>query len=210
MADYTANDLEAVRQVLAGNVSLAEAARTYSPRQSALLAVTILTAANAQFTYKGEYGQLLEEIARLPGVPQEGFDRYKPKPDWYVLKSFTRLVAISKRLGLFSTRDRAGNDLRLVPQPRLQALLGEHPDYREFACSVYEQASHTINQARQQHQEHMRLKRVRLDRIMRAIERDPVLRRANLTHFDAYDLHDVHRRLGELLGEIYPSEETQP
>jgi hypothetical protein len=89
MSAITAAELRAVRQVLAGKVSLVTVATDYTPREAILTAVAILWLAGwREPAFRQEFNTLLELLVREPGVPRDNFAGIDVEnlPKWYTKK----------------------------------------------------------------------------------------------------------------------------
>lgn len=123
----TTDDLAQVEDVLARRKTLTQAAVQYTPRVSTLLAVTLLYLSGwKQGTTRGEYGKLLEAIARNPATPEGGptlawGDDFEKWPRWYYRKYGSDLVPIS-RLQNWHMTPVPGGIPRLNPPAELEQL----------------------------------------------------------------------------------------
>lgn len=129
MIDY--HDLNAIHNVFNGILPRTDIAFRYSLKRAALVGITILYAANdpETLTKKGMFGDLLATL-----VTKEGVDSY----------AGNTLVAASRDMKQHSSINRAGNQLRLTPDPLLIRLLEDNPHYREQAAQWYNEALATL------------------------------------------------------------------
>lgn len=155
----SSEDLEAVRQVLSGKVSLGEVQDSYSPHHKTLVGVTIVIAGDdpTALAQKGTYGSLLENLASKRCTPRayihagSGYD----------------LIRRSHLLNLHRTTDRAGNNLSVAQDTPLSELLQENAAYQERAHEWYRSALERVRAERTASEERSRAYRARRDALRR-------------------------------------------
>lgn len=154
--DIAPTDLDAVRRVFTGEMSLADAARHYTVRQSTLVGVAILQASGWTSAYKGEFGRLLEVLCqgsvgtedwRLQGVEETDEDFYRRI---FFHKDRYALIGASHRLGLHNSVRHGGDNLYLIPHAQLETLINENPRFRPWARSVFDLARTQLVEEREQ------------------------------------------------------------
>jgi hypothetical protein len=206
-------DIEAIRAVLDGALTPAEAARAHSPTQHVLLAHAALVAGGfSRPAWKGQYGELLDELALVPGLPggklpQSGFlnDLRANDPklyNWYCDES-PRLIPMSRRLGLHRA-DRSGSELGIIPNCDVRDLLVDGRR-RLTAVTLYDKAIAEVN-ARHAYRRDLRHR----NREFRAAAgAHPLLGyyfRNYLLRYegDPQQWVDVHAELGRLVRQYFP------
>lgn len=189
------SDINAVRRVLKGEVSIAESAETFSVPQIMLVGVTALLAVDKTHVAKNEhggYGKLLHEIAVMPGNPKDWSYSERHR------KAHQALLNQSRAHGIHTTQDRGGNNLSITPVPDLLALLDEDPSYRQVARGWYQSAVARIEEKERNQRE-----------VRRQFLQTPEYGSEHLDFdipeiapTDLDELHRVHAQLGELYGKI--------
>lgn len=142
--NLTEADLEFVRLVLNGSVSLKKVALNYPVRRKTMVAAAILAGAEVQDSdlhdgTRSLYGSLLEELVREPGVPAGGWG-HNPWPSWYSSCSFHYLVDRSRDYGFHEGGYRGASGVTFVGNAQLTELINENPEYKAFCKATYKSA----------------------------------------------------------------------
>lgn len=142
-----ATDIDHVRQVLSGEVTLKELASD-TARRKVVAAITILygnDCAAELADRRSTFSELLYEITVRPGLEEAD----KPcKHEHVNLFRVHDLVPISRKNGLHASRDRSGTGLYLPQQPLFDALFQEDERFRVAAHEFFAAAMTTINDRR--------------------------------------------------------------
>ncbi len=200
--DFQPDDLAAVRAVLTGQTTPAHVATNCTTVQKVLLAHAALIAGRyKQPAWKGQYGELLVELALAAAQPESGWPQSEHggqiTPDWYWDEQW-RLIPTSRRLGLHQA-DRAGNYLEVIPAPQIVRLLRE-PGCRRAAQALYQKAANIVNARRLADQDY----RKRTRELLAAAKANPYIDYYLQTVTTPRELLDIYHALGKLLETYTP------
>jgi len=144
-----ATDMDHVRQILSGEVTLKELALETS-RRKVVAAVAILYAsdcASELAARRSAFCELLYELTVRPGLEEADKPRrYETISTWDVRD---KLIPLSRQNGLHSSNDRSGSGIYLPRQPLFEALFREDERFRVAAREFFAAAMATINDRRE-------------------------------------------------------------
>lgn len=144
-----ATDIDHVREVLSGEVTLRELASD-TPRRRVVTAVAILYASDCAAELaarRSAYCELLYELTVRPGLEEADKPRrHEVIRTWDVRD---KLIPLSRQNGLHSSSDRSGNRVYLPRQPLFEALFREDERFRVTAREYFVTAMATINDRRE-------------------------------------------------------------
>jgi hypothetical protein len=143
-------DIEYVREVLSGEVTLKELASDTS-RRKVVTAVAILYASDSAAAElaarRTAFCELLYELTIRPGLEEADKPRRHEAISTWDIQD--KLVPLSRRNGLHSSCEQGDSGVYLPQQPLLEALFREDERFRVTARDLFAAAMATINDRRE-------------------------------------------------------------